>query len=99
MDTINTAKEIYLKVGNNRKNQEKKIVMGKEIIIENPINSENSPKFYQDTKEKTITFNNNEDDKGKPHKYKGEGENSNLQKLEKRLDVIEKDIGYFSILK
>jgi hypothetical protein len=75
-----------------------KIVMGKEIIIENNINqkSQESPKFYVDTnKDRTPTFNN-EDDFKVNKKKKEEKKEENYKDLEKRLEEIEKDISYFS---
>ncbi len=75
-----------------------KIVMGKEIIIENDVNpkSQESPKFYVDTnKDRTPTFNN-EDDFKTNKKKKEEKKEENYKELEKRLEEIEKDINYFS---
>lgn len=81
-----------------RKEEKKKLEIGKEIIIENPINinRQESPKFYQDTnKDRILTFCNDEDNqKSKTSRVKKES--GNYKELEKRLVEIEKDIGYFS---
>ena len=78
-----------------------KIVMGKEIIIENEISPkpQESPKFYVDTnKDRTPTFNNEEESRNNRKVIEKEGKkDENYKELEKRLEEIEKDINYFSI--